>query len=54
MVRMLFRFFEPQAGQILVAGQDIKNVDLASLRKAVAIVPQVVSRFDNRYTGCNF
>ncbi|XP_026318644.1 ATP-binding cassette sub-family B member 7, mitochondrial isoform X2 [Hyposmocoma kahamanoa] len=40
MVRMLFRFFEPQSGQILVAGQDIKGVDLASLRKAIAIVPQ--------------
>ncbi|OWR48088.1 putative ATP-binding cassette sub-family B member 7 [Danaus plexippus plexippus] len=40
MVRLLFRFFEPQSGQILVAGQNIKDLDLASLRKAIAIVPQ--------------
>ncbi|XP_068630901.1 iron-sulfur clusters transporter ABCB7, mitochondrial isoform X3 [Battus philenor] len=40
MVRLLFRFFEPQSGQISIAGQNIKNLDLASLRKAIAIVPQ--------------
>ncbi|XP_063361085.1 iron-sulfur clusters transporter ABCB7, mitochondrial [Cydia amplana] len=40
MVRLLFRFFEPQSGEILVAGQNIREVDLASLRRAVAIVPQ--------------
>ncbi|KAI8429299.1 hypothetical protein MSG28_007796 [Choristoneura fumiferana] len=40
MVRLLYRFFEPQSGHILVAGQNIRDVDLASLRKAVAIVPQ--------------
>uniref|UniRef100_A0A2A4JPA4 Iron-sulfur clusters transporter ABCB7, mitochondrial n=2 Tax=Heliothis virescens TaxID=7102 RepID=A0A2A4JPA4_HELVI len=40
MVRLLFRFFEPQSGTILVAGQNIRDVDLSSLRKAVAIVPQ--------------
>ncbi|XP_028165194.1 ATP-binding cassette sub-family B member 7, mitochondrial isoform X1 [Ostrinia furnacalis] len=40
MVRLLFRFFEPQSGQITIAGQNIKDIDLASLRKAIAIVPQ--------------
>ncbi|XP_050342808.1 iron-sulfur clusters transporter ABCB7, mitochondrial isoform X2 [Nymphalis io] len=40
MVRLLFRFFEPQSGHIKIGGQDIKDVDLASLRKAIAIVPQ--------------
>ncbi|KAJ8731711.1 hypothetical protein PYW08_014441 [Mythimna loreyi] len=40
MVRLLFRFFEPQSGTIKVAGQNIKDIDLASLRKAIAIVPQ--------------
>ncbi|XP_047986018.1 iron-sulfur clusters transporter ABCB7, mitochondrial isoform X2 [Leguminivora glycinivorella] len=40
MVRLLFRFFEPQSGEVLVNGQNIRDVDLASLRKAVAIVPQ--------------
>ncbi|XP_013136595.1 PREDICTED: ATP-binding cassette sub-family B member 7, mitochondrial isoform X2 [Papilio polytes] len=40
MVRLLFRFFEPQAGHISIAGQNIKDLDLTSLRKAIAIVPQ--------------
>lgn len=42
MVRLLFRFFEPQSGQITIAGQNIRDLDLASLRKAIAIVPQVI------------
>ncbi|KAJ0179659.1 hypothetical protein K1T71_004250 [Dendrolimus kikuchii] len=40
LVRLLFRFFEPQSGNILIAGQNIKDLDLASLRRAIAIVPQ--------------
>ncbi|CAG4966532.1 unnamed protein product [Parnassius apollo] len=40
MVRLLYRFFEPQSGQISIAGQNIRDVDLASLRRAIAIVPQ--------------
>ncbi|KAM3956416.1 ATP binding cassette subfamily B member 7 isoform 1-T1 [Aphomia sociella] len=40
LVRLLFRFFEPQSGQIFINGQNIKELDLTSLRKAIAIVPQ--------------
>ncbi|XP_055686386.1 iron-sulfur clusters transporter ABCB7, mitochondrial isoform X2 [Lutzomyia longipalpis] len=40
MVRLLFRFFEPTSGDILIGGQNIRDVDLNSLRKAIAIVPQ--------------
>ncbi|XP_035459162.2 iron-sulfur clusters transporter ABCB7, mitochondrial isoform X3 [Spodoptera frugiperda] len=40
MVRLLFRFFEPQSGTIKVAGQNIKDLDLTSLRRAIAVVPQ--------------
>ena len=40
MVRLIFRFFEPTNGDIFIAGQNIKEVDLESLRKAIAIVPQ--------------
>lgn len=39
-VRLLFRFFEPMNGDIFIAGQNIKDVDMESLRKAIAIVPQ--------------
>ncbi|XP_044727315.1 iron-sulfur clusters transporter ABCB7, mitochondrial [Chrysoperla carnea] len=39
-IRLLFRFFEPQSGEILINGQNIRDVDLDSLRKAIAVVPQ--------------
>lgn len=39
-VRLLYRFFEPENGKILIGNQDIKNVDLDSLRRAISIVPQ--------------
>lgn len=40
MVRLLYRFFEPTSGDIFIAGQNIKDVDMHTLRKAIAIVPQ--------------
>ncbi|GAB1607526.1 ATP-binding cassette sub-family B member 7, mitochondrial-like isoform X1 [Argonauta hians] len=39
-VRLLYRFFDPQKGSISINGQDIKKVNLDSLRKAIGIVPQ--------------
>ena len=39
-MRLLYRFFDPLEGRILIAGQDIQNVDLDSLRQAVGVVPQ--------------
>ncbi|CAK9784553.1 unnamed protein product [Cutaneotrichosporon oleaginosum] len=38
--RLLFRFYDPQSGRILVDGQDIQDVSLDSLRRAVGVVPQ--------------
>ncbi|EIW84389.1 P-loop containing nucleoside triphosphate hydrolase protein [Coniophora puteana RWD-64-598 SS2] len=38
--RLLFRFYTPQAGQILIDGQDIHKVQLESLRRAIGVVPQ--------------
>lgn len=40
MVRLLFRFFEPSSGEIMIANQKINDVDLKSLRKSMAVVPQ--------------
>lgn len=40
MVRLLYRFFEPISGEIKIAGQNIKDLQMESLRKAIAIVPQ--------------
>ena len=38
--RLLFRFYDPQSGRILIDGQDIKTVTQASLRAVIGIVPQ--------------
>ncbi|WP_298358933.1 ABC transporter ATP-binding protein/permease [Rhodoblastus sp.] len=38
--RLIFRFFDPQRGRILIDGQDITKVSLASLRGALGMVPQ--------------
>ena len=38
--RLLYRFYDPQAGRILIDGQDIARVTQASLRAAIGIVPQ--------------
>ncbi|XP_029021940.1 iron-sulfur clusters transporter ABCB7, mitochondrial [Betta splendens] len=46
-VRLLFRFYEPQRGNIYVAGQNIRDVSLDSLRKALGVVPQDAVLFHN-------
>uniref|UniRef100_A0A4W3K4V2 Iron-sulfur clusters transporter ABCB7, mitochondrial n=1 Tax=Callorhinchus milii TaxID=7868 RepID=A0A4W3K4V2_CALMI len=46
-VRLLFRFYEPQHGNIYVAGQNIKDVSLDSLRRVIGIVPQDAVLFHN-------
>ncbi|GIX19493.1 ABCB family ABC transporter ATP-binding protein/permease [Erythrobacter cryptus] len=38
--RLLFRFYDPQDGRVLVGGKDIATVTQASLRAAIGIVPQ--------------
>jgi ABC-type transport system involved in Fe-S cluster assembly fused permease/ATPase subunit len=38
--RLLFRFYDTQAGRILIDGQDIAGVTQESLRAAIGIVPQ--------------
>jgi ATP-binding cassette subfamily B protein len=38
--RLLFRFYDPQSGRILIDGQDIAQVQQASVRAAIGIVPQ--------------
>ena len=38
--RLLFRFYDPQAGRVLIDGQDIAQVTQESLRAAIGIVPQ--------------
>ena len=38
--RLLFRFYDPWSGRILIDGQDIKDVTQESLRRHIGIVPQ--------------
>jgi ATP-binding cassette subfamily B protein len=40
LVSLLLRFYDPQAGSILLDGIDIRTVALADLRRAMALVPQ--------------
>ncbi|KAK6473548.1 ATP-binding cassette sub-family B member 7 [Huso huso] len=46
-VRLLFRFYEPQRGNIYIAGQNIREASLDSLRKALGVVPQDAVLFHN-------
>jgi len=38
--KLLFRFYDPTQGVISIDGTDIKEINLPSLRKAIAVVPQ--------------
>lgn len=40
LVKLLQRFYDPQAGQIRIGGQDIASLAPQSLRRAIAVVPQ--------------
>ena len=45
--RLLFRFYEPQAGRILIDGQPIADVQQISLRAAIGMVPQDTVLFND-------
>ena len=45
--RLLYRFYDPTAGRILIDGQDIAEVTQKSLRAAIGIVPQDTVLFND-------
>ncbi|MEL6384600.1 MAG: ABC transporter ATP-binding protein [Cyanobacteria bacterium J06626_18] len=45
LVNLLMRFFDPDAGQVLIDGTDIRDVTLDSLRRQIGIVPQDITLF---------
>src|SRR4051812_23063213 len=45
--RLLYRFYDPSAGRITIDGQDIAEVQQASLRAAIGIVPQDTVLFND-------
>ena len=47
LARLLFRFYDVQGGHVRIAGQDIRDVTQASVRKAVGIVPQDTVLFND-------
>jgi ATP-binding cassette, subfamily B, heavy metal transporter len=45
--RLLYRFYDPSAGRILIDGEDIAGVQQTSLRAAIGIVPQDTVLFND-------
>jgi ATP-binding cassette subfamily B protein len=45
--RLLFRFYDPSAGRILIDGQDIALLTQASVRAAIGVVPQEAVLFND-------
>ena len=42
-MKLLFRFFDPDEGRVVINGQNIKDFDVHSVRKVIGVVPQVNS-----------
>lgn len=45
-LRLLFRFYDCEAGGISVGGRDIRDIELDSLRRGIGLVPQDVVLFN--------
>lgn len=50
-LNLIPRFYEPTEGRVLIDGQDIRTVTLASLRGAMALVSQEQTLFDDSVRG---
>jgi ATP-binding cassette subfamily B protein len=46
LVKLLFRYFEPSQGKILIDGTDIRSLDVTAYRRRLAIVHQEVDVFN--------
>ena len=46
LINLLFRFYDPQQGRILIDGQDIREVTTTDLRSQMALVSQDIILFD--------
>ena len=47
LVNLLARVFDPTSGQVLIDGVDVRSLELADLRKAIAYVPQSTFLFSD-------
>lgn len=50
-VNLIPRFYDICKGQILIDGQDIKNVTIQSLRESISLVSQEIMLFDDTIAG---
>ncbi|MDX1541504.1 MAG: ATP-binding cassette domain-containing protein, partial [Geminicoccaceae bacterium] len=46
-LNLILRFYDPDAGRVLIDGQDIRQATLKSLRQHIALVSQEVELFDD-------
>ncbi|KIW10942.1 iron-sulfur clusters transporter atm1, mitochondrial [Exophiala spinifera] len=46
-LRLLFRFYDAESGNITIDGQNIRDVSLDSLRQSIGVVPQDTPLFNN-------
>ena len=47
MLRLLYRFYDPAKGRILIDGQDLRSVTFSSLRATIGVVPQETTLFND-------
>ena len=47
LLKLLFRFYDVESGRVLIDGQDARNVQQTSLRRALGLVPQDVVLFND-------
>ena len=47
LARLLLRFYDPDHGRVLIDGQDLRHVQIGSLRRRVGIVPQDTVLFND-------
>ncbi len=47
LARLLLRLYEPAQGRILIDGQDVRAVRMATLREAIGVVPQDTALFND-------
>ena len=47
LIRLLYRLYDATSGRVTIDGQDVKQVQLESLRHAIAVVPQDTVLFND-------
>ena len=52
-LRLILRFYDVTSGSVMVDGQDVRGVTIESLRRTIAVVPQVFGCLGaSRWAAC--